>query len=693
MHSPLNLMSQFDTGKSPKKNRATKTRKIRTPKNFSQASPTPFPFNAITIEHVVPELDHGKFAVKCVVGERLQVEADIFKEGHEVLGASLKYRLKDETLWQEVPMHEIGNDRWRGLLIPTQNSAYVYTIEAWSDILATWVRDMLKRCEAYPSVKEDLPQGLSYLKSMGDLTLRSSKEIEEIRSLQHFAKLLELSEGSSEEVMRLLSSDEFQMLIKKYPLKEKLMVYPLTLNLIVDRRRAEYAAWYEMFPRSQGTHPHQSGTFKDSIKRLPDIKKMGFNVIYLPPIHPIGRTNRKGPNNALKVGKHSPGSPWAIGGPEGGHKSIHPDLGSEKDFNDFIEAANDYGIEIAMDFAVQCSPDHPYVKEHPEWFYHQVDGSIQYAENPPKKYEDIYPLNLDGSNYQALWDELKSIVLYWIERGIKSFRVDNPHTKPLEFWRWLIEEIHSEHPEVIFLAEAFTRPAMMKYLAKTGFTQSYTYFTWRNSKEEIRQYFEELTQSEMKYYFRGNLFTNTPDILSEVLQVGGAPAFKMRLVLAATLSSLYGIYSGYELCEGRAVEKGSEEYLDSEKYQYKVWDWERPGNIKSFIARINLIRTQNPALHHYKNLQFFHSTNPHILCYGKKTQDQANILIMVVNLDPFHPQEDWIHLPIWEFGVSDWQTYQMKDLITGEKYDWKGQHHYVRLDPHYQPAHIFQLKK
>jgi len=412
-----------------------------------------------------------------------------------------------------------------------------------------------------------------------------------------------------------------------------------------------------------------------------------------PPIHPIGYTKRKGPNNSLVAEENAPGSPWAIGNFYGGHKAVHPDLGTLEDFQKFVKVANDYGIEIALDFAIQCSPDHPYVKYHPEWFYHRADGTIKSAENPPKKYEDIYPINFFCEHKEALWEELKSVVLFWIANGVKIFRVDNPHTKPLKFWHWLIKEVRSQHPEVIFLAEAFTRPKVMKYLAKIGFNQSYTYFTWRNTKWELQSYLKELTQGEMKNYFLGNFFANTPDILPEILQKGGRPAFKMRLALAATLSSTYGIYSGFELCENEVKEEGTEEYLDSEKYEYKVRDWKKEGNITDYIEKINHIRESNPALQQYKNLEFFQTSNDNILCYGKFSKDGSNAVIVVVNLDPFNAHEDMVTLPVEKFGVKDWETYQMKDLITGEKYYWKGPSNYVRLDPQVEPAHIFLLKK
>lgn len=658
-------------------------------KNFKAVSKNdPAKPISIVIESVDPVIDDGRFPVKCIEGEPFTVEADIFKDGHEILGACLKYRKKTGTVWKDAPMRFADNDRWRGAFTPEESARYIYTIEAWVDPVLSWMKYLEKKCPSYPEVRSDIDEGFRYLDEMAQKA--GAGDAKEIRK---FGDLLARSKGESGEVLRMIQSEAFKKLVSDYPLKEKVSRFDRDLELIVDRKRAAYGAWYELFPRSQGIREGKSGTFSDCIRRLPEIKKMGFDVIYLAPIHPIGSTHRKGPNNSVKALAGSPGSPWAIGNKEGGHKAIHPELGTIKDFEKFVSAVRDCGIEIAMDFAIQCSPDHPYVKEHPDWFYRLSDGTIRYAENPPKKYEDIYPLNFYCEDREALWQELKSIVLFWIDKGVKIFRVDNPHTKPLRFWKWLIDEVQTEYPEVIFFAEAFTRPKVMKFLAKAGFGQSYTYFTWRNSKWELRQYLEELTRTEMKNYFRGNFFANTPDILSEILQKGGRPAFKMRLVLAATLSSSYGIYSGFELCENTPLREGSEEYLNSEKYEYKVRDWNQPGNIKDFVERINRIRRGNPALQDYGNLRFFDSRNDQILCYGKRTPDSSNMIVAVVNLDPFHPQEDMVSLPIWEFGIEDWQTYQMTDLITGAKYHWKGASNYVRLDPQVEPAHIFLLEK
>ena len=643
---------------------------------------------AVIIKNVSPEIDGGKFPAKCVVGESVLVEADIYKEGHDVLGACVKFRKKDVPAWQEAPMVLFDNDRWHGHFTPVENTRYVFTVEAWMDTLETWRRHTEKKCLVHAPVASDVLEGLMFFNK--SCALMNPPDF--VR-FERFIESLKKANGRADKVLPVLQDVEFQNLLAKYPLKDFVTVYEHELELTVDRKQAEFAAWYEFFPRSQGRVPGRHGTFRDCIARLPEIKKMGFDVLYLPPIHPIGVTNRKGPNNTLVPPKNSPGSPWAIGNRDGGHKAVHPELGTLEDFKEFVAAAKHLGMEIALDIAYQCSPDHPYVTEHPEWFYHLPDGSIRCAENPPKKYEDIYPLNLNCEEKEALWKELESIILFWIDQGVKTFRVDNPHTKPLAFWEWMFGRVQEKHPEIIFLSEAFTRPKMMKSLAKAGFTQSYTYFTWRNTKHELRPYLEELTQTEMKHYFRGNFFANTPDILHEYLQKGGRPAFMIRLVLAATLSSVYGIYSSFEICENRAKAHGSEEYLNSEKYELKAWDWDRPGNIRDYIARVNRIRRENPALQQYKNLEFYPSRNESILCYGKRTPDNSNIIVVAVNLDPFVRHEDMISLPLWKLGLEDGQSYQMKDLLSGAVYIWRGQDNYISLDPLTHPAHIFQLKK
>ena len=466
--------------------------------------------------------------------------------------------------------------------------------------------------------------------------------------------------------------------------------YKRTLSVYFHRPQARFASWYEMWPRSQGKIEGKSATFKDMESRLPEIHKMGFDTIYLAPIYPIGHTNKKGPNNSLIAGPNDPGSPFSIGNEFGGHKAVNPELGTLSDFNKFVKKANQIEIEVVLDIALTCSPDHPYVKDHPDWFFYNDDGTIKYAENPPKKYQDVYPLNFYPKDKDEMWNEMKSIFLFWIKQGVKTFRVDNPHTKPVEFWEWLIQEIQAEYPETIFLAEAFTEPQMMKLLAKIGFTQSYTYFTWRNTKKELTEYLTELTQSEMKYYFRGNLFTNTPDILMPFLQKGGRPAFKIRIALATTLSSIYGIYNGFELCENKAI-SGTEEYMNSEKYQYKVWDWDRPGNIKDYITKLNRIRQENLALHYYRNLEFYKSSDENIIFYGKTSYDKKNTIFVAVNLDPFNTHKSILKIPINQFGISENEEYKIEELITGKIFRWKGAENEVKLNPNEEPAMIFKM--
>ncbi|MGH7350125.1 MAG: alpha-amylase family glycosyl hydrolase, partial [Candidatus Rokuibacteriota bacterium] len=460
--------------------------------------------------------------------------------------------------------------------------------------------------------------------------------------------------------------------------------------VVVDRPEAAFAAWYELFPRSQARGSGRHGTFDDCIDRLPEIRRMGFDVVYLPPIHPIGRTARKGPDNTRVAGPGDPGSPWAIGGPEGGHTAVHPDLGTLDDFRRLVKAAQGAGLEIALDFAIQCSPDHPWVREHPEWFYRRPDGTIKYAENPPKKYQDIYPINFASPAWGALWDALLGVVRFWIEQGVRTFRVDNPHTKPLDFWAWLIREVQDRDPDVVFLSEAFTRPKVMRALAKAGFTQSYTYFTWRNFKEELTEYLEELIGEEMAEYFRGNFFVNTPDILPEVLQRGGPPAFRMRAALAATLSSVWGIYSGFELCEATPL-PGTEEYRASEKYEIRVRDWSAPGNITDYIARLNAIRRENPALHRMTGLRFYPADSPHVLFYGKLTPARDNVILVAVNLDPFATHEATLQIPIADIGIAPDETYELHELLGGDRRLVRGPAHRVSLDPRLAPAHIYRV--
>jgi starch synthase (maltosyl-transferring) len=512
------------------------------------------------------------------------------------------------------------------------------------------------------------------------------------RDRLRLAGAIEQFDAAEEEARPLLLlGEEIRTLMRRNPDRSHASRYRRELEVIVDRPAARFAAWYEIFPRSQGSKPGRSATFRDVIRRLPEIQAMGFDVLYLTPIHPIGRTHRKGPNNSLDPGPDDPGSPYAIGSSEGGHKAIHPELGTFEDFRALVAAAARHGLEIALDFAIQCSPDHPWIREHPEWFQFRPDGSIKYAENPPKKYQDIINVNFYGPHQEALWGELRDTVLFWVEQGVKTFRVDNPHTKPVPFWEWMIGDVQARHPDVIFLSEAFTRPPMLKKLAKLGFAQSYTYFTWRNFKRELTEYLTELTQGEAKEYLRPNFFANTPDILPLFLQQGGRPAFKIRLVLAATLSSVYGIYSGFELCENRAV-AGKEEYDRSEKYEYKVWDWDRLGNIKAMVAAINRIRRENPALQELENLRFYPAGDDNVLFYGKMSFDRGNIVLIAVNLDPFEPHESLLEFPLPEMGIGEEDSYEVEELLTGSKHLWRGSRQRVRLDPE-SPAAIFRIHR
>ena len=635
------------------------------------------------IAGVWPELAAGRFPVKRVVGDTFEVSADILREGHEALAAVLKYRTVKDTTWREVPMQYVDNDRWVGRFPLEENTRYLYTLEAYPDAYRSWAVDLEKRLAAGMEVASELLEGAALLRpALARAVGADKKRIEE--------RLAELGRATTPlQQARILLADDTAELVENYPDRSAATTYDRELEVVVDRPLAQCAAWYEMFPRSQGTVAGRHATFQDCIARLPDIAAMGFDVLYLPPIHPVGRSFRKGRNNSLVAAPDDPGSPWAIGNERGGHKAVEPALGTLHDFREFVGAARAAGLEVALDYALQCSPDHPYVREHPEWFHHRPDGTIKYAENPPKKYQDIYPLNFYCRDREALWEELRSIVLFWIEQGVRIFRVDNPHTKPMPFWAWLIREVQTLYPDVIFLSEAFTRPKLMQALAKVGFTQSYTYFTWRNFKGELTAYQTELTRTEMAEYFRGNLFTNTPDILPPILQDGGRPAFKLRLALAATLSSLYGIYSGYELCEHAAI-PGTEEYLDSEKYEIRARDWEAPGHIKAYIARINRIRRENPALQEYRNLEFYECDDDNILFYGKRSADGQNTVWVAVNLDPFQAHEARLHLPMRELGVTSEDRLQVHELITDERQLWRGPAHAIRLDPQ-EPAAILRV--
>jgi len=644
-------------------------------------------FPSAVIENLRPLLDGGRYPVKRVVGEDLAVEADVFKDGHDVVAAALKWRTLGETRWQETPMHHLDNDRWRGLCTLYENAIYEYTVEAWTDTFRGWREEFAKKFEAgVPTLTTERLEGALLLEAAAE----RAYDHNDANRLHELSQKIQISDAA--EVNAIAHSGELEVLMATYPDRAGATQYSPPPRVIVDRTIARTAAWYEFFPRSAEGRADRGSTLRASLSRIDDAKAMGFDVIYFPPVHPVGLTNRKGRNNSTTALPQDPGVPYAIGSDAGGHKDVDPALGTIDDFDWLQNEVRRRGMEIALDFAINCSPDHPYVREHPEWFYKRPDGSIKYAENPPKKYEDIYPLNFRCEDWPALWAEMKSIILFWAEHGVRIFRVDNPHTKPLPFWEYLINGVRARYPDVIFLSEAFTRPKMMKALAKAGFHQSYTYFTWRNSKQELTEYFTELTQTDMREYFRGNLFTNTPDILPFALQDGGRPAFMIRVALAATLSSLYGIYSGFELCENQAL-PGREEYLDSEKYQFKERDWDAPGNIKDWIARLNKIRRENRALQFYDNLQFHHADNDAILFYAKMTTSRDDIILVVVNLDPHRKQSSYVDVPIDQFGPMEADIYQVHDLISGARYIWRGRRNYVELDPEIQPAHVFRVRR
>lgn len=641
----------------------------------------------VIIENVKPSVDGGTFPVKRVVGETVVVEADVFADGHDRLSAILLYRSRDEAKWRQIRMQPVINDRWRAEFTVTDRAGYLFTVQGWIDHFLTWQSDLSKKFEADQDISVDLLVGADLIE---DAATRAPDA--DAKKLRQIAESLRGKMSQSESVTYALS-DELSELMDAYPDLESATLYDKELPVSVDRPKALFSTWYEMFPRSAASDPKQHGTFRDCIRQLPRIAKMGFDVLYLPPIHPIGKVNRKGKNNSPSCEPSDPGSPWAIGSDEGGHKAIHPQLGSMDDFEELLRAADSHGLEVAMDLAFQCAPDHPYVKEHPEWFRTRPDGTIQFAENPPKKYEDIVPFNFETDNWKELWEELRSIVIFWIEKGVKIFRVDNPHTKSLAFWEWLMADIREKYPDVLFLAEAFTRPRTMYRLGKVGFHQSYTYFTWRNTKREITSYLTDLTGTDISDFYRPNFWPNTPDILPQSLQYGGRPAFIMKLVLAATLSSNYGIYGpAFELLVTEAI-AGKEEYLDSEKYEIKDWDFNLPGELSELIARVNQIRRENPALQSTRNLTFYDVDNEYLLLYGKTTDDGSNQILTLVNLDPYHRQSGWITVPLADLGIDHDRPYLAHDLIGGDHYIWQGERNYVELDPNELPAHILRIHR
>ena len=638
------------------------------------------------IESVRPEVDCGRFAAKRVVGEWVVVEADVFTDGHDRLGAVVRHRKAGASAWTETPMEPLVNDRWRGRFRVETIGRYEYTVAAWVDRFLSFRHDLARR-------EDPSDIGIALLVGAELVGAAAGRaRADDAAELAAMARRLAGDEPLDER-RELALSERLLELMRTYPDRSLETVYDKVLPVIVDRERARFSAWYEFFPRST-VDAERRGTFETARKRLPYIARLGFDVVYLPPIHPIGRTKRKGANNTLEPAEDEPGSPWAIGAEEGGHKDVHPELGTLEQFRELCADARRLGLEIALDIAFQCSPDHPYIRSHPEWFRRRPDGSIQHAENPPKKYEDIVPFDFESDDWQSLWRELESVLEFWIGQGVAIFRVDNPHTKPFAFWEWVIGEVKRRHPETIFLSEAFSRPRVMHRLAKLGFTQSYTYFTWRNTKHELTTYLTELTAHESREYFRPNLWPNTPDILHEYLQYGGRPAFMCRLVLAATLAASYGIYGpAFELVENRPREPGSEEYLDSEKYQLRHWDLDSPHSLAELITRVNRIRRENPALQSDWSLRFHPVDNEQLICYSKRTDDLDNIIVVVVNLDPHHVQSGHVELPLEDLGIDAAMPYQLHDLLTGARYLWHGSRNYVALDPHRSPAHVFRLRR
>ena len=641
----------------------------------------------VSIRDVSPCVDGGRYPAKTSRGETVTVEADIFADSHDLIRAAVCWRKLGQRRWNESPMRLLANDRWRGEFVLDDLGRHEFRVIGWIDRFGSWQRDTRKKLDAAVASDVDLAIGADLLASVAE---RASGEDAELLAAMRATLLdttrerderseLALAPAAGELVAR---NDErrFATESDRYPLR-------------VDRERARYSTWYELFPRSAAPEPGRHGTFADVIERLPYVARMGFDVLYLPPIHPIGRKHRKGRNNAVEAGPDDPGSPWAIGSDEGGHEAIHPELGTMADLQRLVNACGEHGLELALDIAFQCAPDHPWVREHPEWFKKRPDGSIQYAENPPKKYQDIYPLDFETDDAEGLWNALKGVFEFWIGKGVKIFRVDNPHTKAFAFWEWCIASLVDEHPDLIFLSESFTRPAVMKELARLGFTQSYTYFAWKNAKWELEQYYAELFQTDVRDYFRPNSWPNTPDILTEFLQHGGRGAFVQKLVLAATLTANYGIYGPpFELME-HVARPGAEEYLDNEKYEIRHWDLDQPHSLSELIRLVNRVRRDNPALQQDRGFALHHVDNEQLFAYSKRDPQSGNTVLVVVNLDPHNTQagSTWLDLEALGIDVDD-TSFTLHDRIGDARYVWHGRRNYVALDPHVTPAHIFVLE-
>ena len=639
----------------------------------------------LAIEGVSIEIDGGRFPAKVVAGRPARIEADIFADGHDSIDAAFLFRRAGAEAFHELPMTPLVNDRWQVVVTFPENAAYQASFLAWRDLFANWRKDTLKKLDARLDIGLELTEGRQLVEAALAAGRGGRADLSLLRDLLKRDKA-----GAAQEArFALLADPEVAAAMYRAGPRTNLTRYKL-LPVFADREAAAFSAWYEMMPRSQSGDASRHGTFDDVIARLSYVQDLGFDVLYFTPIHPIGRTNRKGRNNTLTPGSDDPGSPYAIGAAEGGHLAVHPELGTLADFDRLVAAAGDHGLEIALDVALNASPDHPWIREHPEWFDWRPDGSIKYAENPPKRYEDIVNFHFYRDAMPGIWLEMREMFLHWCAHGVKIFRVDNPHTKPFPFWEWVIDEVRSQHPDAIFLAEAFTRPKVMKRLAKVGFSQSYSYFTWRNEKDELTEYLTELTTEECREYMRPNFFANTPDINPIFLQTSGRAGFRSRLLLAATLGGNYGIYNGYEICDAAPV-PGKEEYLNSEKYEIRAWDFDQPGHIKDDIRLVNALRRRHPALRDFLSLAFYNTSNPQVLGYGKRTADLSDFLLFHVNLDPHNPQSFSFEVPLWEFGLPDDAAIEVRDLIRGNYFTWHGKTQLLELAPDSRPYAIWQL--
>ncbi len=639
--------------------------------------------NRVAIEQVWPQVDGGETPAKRVAGDTVEVSADIFCDGHDVIAAEVLHRRDGEDGWRRAPMAFVDNDRWAGSFTAADTGRHVFTVEAWRDPFASWVKEVRAKVAAGRDVALETIEGIEIARGAAERATGADR-----RALASLLGRLDKAAASAR--LDMLLAPAAMALVGRWGGRENLSRATRELPLLVERPRARFSAWYELFPRSASNDPERHGTFDDVIDRMPYVRDLGFDVLYFPPIHPIGGTNRKGRNNALTAGPDDVGSVYAVGSAAGGHDAIHPDLGTLDDFRRMVAAARGHGLEIALDFAIQCSPDHPWIREHPDWFDWRPDGTLKFAENPPKKYEDIVNVDFYGKGLPALWEALRDVVLFWAGEGVTIFRVDNPHTKPLPFWRWMIAEVNARHPDVIFLSEAFTRPKMMQALAKAGFQQSYTYFTWRNGKAEITQYMTELASGTMAECYRPNFFVTTPDINPYYLQTSGRPGFIVRATLAATLSGSWGIYSGFEICEAAPL-PGREEYLDSEKYELRARDFDAPGNIRDHIRLLNAARNANPALHDHRNILFLNAWNDAILAYARIAPDRSNAVMALVNLDPHNRRECDYEVPLWEFGLPDHASIEAEDLLNGGRFTLRGKVHRIALDPAANPVVVWRL--